>query len=587
MSVENAKQKLNRQAGEPTTGYVQAADIQASYDDLQDGWQADIAAAGGGGGGVSQAELDAAVAPKADKTYVDQQDALLVSPAELAAATAGKADKTYVDAQDSALDARIDTLEAGGGGGGVAVGSAYLSGATSANLSGWIAARNAGVGGIMAIGTSHPYGWGTTNPGTDAWPWQLAAKLGATRGMEPLNKFSTEIANKRDYIATVGVGRNYDATIADNGSLDLIGAGTSITYNAKGCTSFRAITRDWGASCQVSVDGGAPTTTPSANNSNTPILRTLATFAEGDHSVKVYDSVGADPDLRFAAMGGHGPGLVVHNFGVPGSQSINWRSNTGTTPPYMQDGTVSKPEVSNSNAGTKWASLPNSVGVVQPDLLLIQIGGGNDTRDAIDPPTYGTQLDYLIKWTRGQHSGMTPRHQSIIALTPFGEDATSIALRNEMLQACADNDVPVFDVNALIPDNSPLWTGDGHITTPGHTLIADEVKKAIVNPLWVEPVSKEYVDAADSALDVRIDALEAAPPPTGDVTKAYVDAQDEAIWDAHDSLAMTVGDVNNNVGGLDTRVDALEAAQGSTVVTLTGVEPVPPGTPVGALIVRY
>jgi hypothetical protein len=128
VSVENAKQKLNRGPGEPTTGYVQAEDIQSSYDDLAEGWQADIAAAGGGGGGdVTQEELDAAVAPKADKTYVDQRDALLVTPGQLDAAVAPKADKTYVDAQDSALDVRVDALEAGGGGGGALPATVYES----------------------------------------------------------------------------------------------------------------------------------------------------------------------------------------------------------------------------------------------------------------------------------------------------------------------------------------------------------------------------------------------------------------------------------------------------------------------------
>ena len=86
-----------------------------------------IAAGGGGGGGtgdVTQAELDAAVAPKADKTYVDAQDAALSTDIDGNTAAIGilqtnlntKASATYVDAQDSALDTRIDALEAGGGG---------------------------------------------------------------------------------------------------------------------------------------------------------------------------------------------------------------------------------------------------------------------------------------------------------------------------------------------------------------------------------------------------------------------------------------------------------------------------------------
>ncbi len=75
MSLESAKGRLNRQPGESVTGYITSEDIKQAFDDLAEGWQADIAA-GGGGGGVSQAELDAATAPKADKTYVDAQDSV-------------------------------------------------------------------------------------------------------------------------------------------------------------------------------------------------------------------------------------------------------------------------------------------------------------------------------------------------------------------------------------------------------------------------------------------------------------------------------------------------------------------------------
>ncbi len=110
--------------------------LRNATEQLQD--EVDVLAAGGGGGGggtgdVTQAELDAAVAPKADKTYVDAQDALLSTDIDGNTAAIGilqtnlntKASVTYVDAEDAALQAEIDAaevrlaaLEAGGGGGG-------------------------------------------------------------------------------------------------------------------------------------------------------------------------------------------------------------------------------------------------------------------------------------------------------------------------------------------------------------------------------------------------------------------------------------------------------------------------------------
>ena len=358
-------------------------------------------------------------------------------------------------------------------------GSAYLSGATAANLATWITARDAGVGQILVIGTSHPYGWGAADPDHDAWPFQLASLLGVTRGMEPLNKFSTEISNRRGYITVAGsVERNYDSAVADQGSIDLAAGTGEITFVAKGCTELKGVMRSWGGSFKASVDGGAPVTiTPPAGPS---IVTLFSGLTPGDHTLRVYDSSGADPTIRFAALGGHGPGLVLHNFGIPGTQSINWRKDTGNTPPYMQDGTISKPAQSNSNTGQSWASLRNSVGVILPDLLIIQIGGGNDVRDAIDAATYGQQLDYTIKWAKGQHSGLTPRQVSIIAVTPVGDAQPESDIRTQMIATCQSNDVPIFDLASLIPKSSPMWTPDGHFLTSGHALIAQEMRKALI-----------------------------------------------------------------------------------------------------------
>lgn len=378
--------------------------------------------------------------------------------------------------------------------------SEYLTGGTESNMAGWLAARDSGVGNVLVLGTSHPYGWGTADPSNDAWPFRLAAKIGAARGMEPLNKFSTEIAQKRSYITVAGsVDRKYDTCVADMGYIDLEGGTGEISYTAT-CTEFRLIMRDWGGTVQYTIDGGTPQTLVGTSVDSWPKQYVIPAGASGTHTLRLYSSGGADPEVRMIALGGSGSGITVHNFGIPGTQSVNWRKDTGNSPAYMQDGTVSKPAASNSNTGQKWASLVNSVGIIQPDLLVLQIGGGNDTVATIDPVTYGQQLDYIIKWSRGQHSGQTPRSQSIIAITPFTDDATTRELRAQMEAVCASNNVPVFDADALIPDGSPMW-GGGHINTAGHELIAEEMSKALMNPLAVPVASKAYVDAADAVLE--------------------------------------------------------------------------------------
>lgn len=43
MSTTTAKGRLDRGGGEPVTGYISKEDIQTSYDDLEDAWQADDA----------------------------------------------------------------------------------------------------------------------------------------------------------------------------------------------------------------------------------------------------------------------------------------------------------------------------------------------------------------------------------------------------------------------------------------------------------------------------------------------------------------------------------------------------------------
>lgn len=41
--VATAKGRLDKQGGDPDSGYISKLDVQTSYDDLQDGWQADMA----------------------------------------------------------------------------------------------------------------------------------------------------------------------------------------------------------------------------------------------------------------------------------------------------------------------------------------------------------------------------------------------------------------------------------------------------------------------------------------------------------------------------------------------------------------
>jgi hypothetical protein len=51
MSTSAAKSRLDRGPGDPAEGYIDPVDVQDAFDDLEDGWQGDIANANGGGGG--------------------------------------------------------------------------------------------------------------------------------------------------------------------------------------------------------------------------------------------------------------------------------------------------------------------------------------------------------------------------------------------------------------------------------------------------------------------------------------------------------------------------------------------------------
>jgi lysophospholipase L1-like esterase len=358
----------------------------------------------------------------------------------------------------------------------------YLSGVDAANMATWNTAKAANAGDVLVIGTSNPYGWGATNPNTDAWPFVLADIMGATRGTEPLNKFSLELNWKRNYITASGTGgsytRNGDAGVADMGTVDLSGGDGQITYTSADCTGFQAVVRTWGSGFEVDIDGAhhkhvAPPAGPS-------MVELASGLAKGPHTLRVYNTNGAtDLDVRFSAIGGKGA-LTLHNHGIPGTQSTNWRKDTGTWKAYMQDGTVSKPGGTASNTGQPWASLRNSVGPVDPDLLIIQVGGGNEETAQISPDDYGENLDYIVKWARGQHTGQTPRNPTIIGVIPVGNDPTDIQVRDEARLVYEANDVPIFELEELLPTGTPnAWDHTGHFTTASQALIAKEMARGL------------------------------------------------------------------------------------------------------------
>ena len=70
MSLSNAKSRLDRGGGEPTIGYVNAADLKAAFDDLSAQWTSDIAAVTASAGGFGPNWVAASNAPAEVKNAV-------------------------------------------------------------------------------------------------------------------------------------------------------------------------------------------------------------------------------------------------------------------------------------------------------------------------------------------------------------------------------------------------------------------------------------------------------------------------------------------------------------------------------------
>lgn len=102
----------------------------------------------------------------------------------------------------------------------------------------------------------------------------------------------------------------------------------------------------------------------------------------------------------------------------------------------------------------------------------------------------------------------------------------------------------------------PRWTADGHTFDPcvanlGH--VEDAREEA-------ESVAAAALASATSALDARLDVLEAAPPGVSTSTFNSAVSSLEGRIDALESTSATQAQLSSAVSGLDSRLDALEGA---------------------------
>lgn len=341
-----------------------------------------------------------------------------------------------------------------------------LTGVTPGNMSHWRAAlsrvRNrsaAQSARVLFTGTSHVYGWGAEDVDGEEWafPFAVAKNIDAmattaVKFMEPTNNFSTVFTHKRSYMTRTGSWATNTVTgVADNGRIELaVGAGGTFTYTHPDCEYFVIMVRDWNNTFRVTVDGGTPAT---VTNTNTGVWLevTVSAGARGAHSLVVDQVTGVDELAVGAVGGGLNSGILVSNYGVPGSTSLDWQ----------KDGT------------SAWASMPASFLGHQPDLVVHMIGGGNEVTDGISAASFKTYTQTLISYVQSNTSA------DMILIPPVWT-TTYDAYRTAVYELGASNDVPVFDAWRVLGGVPESWdNGSGHLLAAAHQIIARELAAAI------------------------------------------------------------------------------------------------------------
>ena len=337
-----------------------------------------------------------------------------------------------------------------------------LSAVNETNMNHWrdklAAARNNNneTARIMCMGTSNVYGWGPTDIENNAFPFRLAKNLNsrvapAVKFMEPTNNFTIELVHSRTYMTISGDWDNSgDTAVADAGRLYCPSGGTgNFTYTHPDCEYFTVLVRDWDNNFRLQVDSETPVTITGLDTGEYKEIRIDAP-SRGAHTLTIDNVLGANELIVAAVGGGIDSGILVSNYGVPGSTSTDWRKDSTSA----------------------WGSLKATILHHQPDLVLYTIGGGNEVTDGISTATFKSDIEYTLNYIQ------TNSDASIIVSGPIWPDGYD-DYKTAAIEACATYDVPFFDVWKIWDGDTDAYAVDGHVNDEAHRIWAKELTKVI------------------------------------------------------------------------------------------------------------
>lgn len=441
MSESEAKAHLDPEGGEGSTGFVSASDIKDAigviYDDMAtSGVNGPITIEDGptlsSGTGIPNGNIEAPVG----SVYFQTDSAFGVTSWRK---KTGSGDTGWI-IKDS---------------------TPALEGVSATNMNHWrdklaTVSQGTGTARIMCMGTSNLYGWASADPEDNAMPFRLAKSLNA-RGIpavkfsEPTNTFSCEISGSRSYMAVSGSWYfTYDTAIADAGSIKLNpSASGDFTYSHPDCEYFVLTVRDWSNTFQVKVDSGSPST---ITNTNTSVPKEVVIDAgsRGAHTLTVNSVSGSDELAVYAVGGGIDNGVLVSNYGVPGSTSTDWRKDTGNN----------------------WGSLNSTILLYQPDLVIYVIGGGNEVSASISTATYKSNLEYTFDYIQDNSDA------NIIVTGPVWSTGYD-DYKTAAYEAAANYGVVTFDIWKALEGVSENYEASDHLNEEAQTIWAREIARAI------------------------------------------------------------------------------------------------------------
>jgi lysophospholipase L1-like esterase len=366
----------------------------------------------------------------------------------------------------------------------------------------WQTARNAsGEANILCMGTSNVYAWGPTGIArseVDSWPFVLQKSLGAMRWLEPTNKFSVN-----------GLGGGYQRTymrsdVNPDGKAPLNSTANEWYYNPNSftyiagqgcltaqpgsigewtytsdspCDRFEVLIRDRSQfSIKVKVDGNPVADIVSKGDAGTSVhVIPITNPGAASHTLTLGEVTGtANADVL--AVGGKALGKKnLANWGIPGSNLL------------------SSGEAAWMSKGSAFNSLDQLKKIGHTDLVIVQIGGGNDVRAGLTPAQVQAELETLYGYITTNMNAPT-----IMAVSPIGIDQQGNDLRAAQLAAAANHGVVSADWDAaLMAATAPSgqtgeattdaagvrssWStdADNHIGKEGHKVLADTINACL------------------------------------------------------------------------------------------------------------